>query len=142
MDASIFVEDLYQNYEPRPRSINSAMYADMIRERAGPAAVSKIYPDGTTIFQDDGTSNHRGEIFLETASETFKTRVNLTIEAPRMADKWPIENVQWIIKEKVAKTSREKDLCRNLVASIPKRLCAVIDENGQQVCVIIHILII
>ena len=96
MDAPIFVEDLYQNYQPRPRSINSAMYADMIRERAD-SAVSKIYPDGTAIFQDDGASIYRAEISLKAVSETFKTRENPTIQPPKMADIWPIENVWRVI---------------------------------------------
>ena len=84
-DAPIFVEDLYQDYQPRPSSLNSAMYADMIRERVGPA-VSEVYTDGTAIFQDDGASIHRAEISLEAVRDTFETRVNPTLQALKMAD--------------------------------------------------------
>ena len=85
---------------------------------------------------------------MEAVSETFKTRLNPPIQAPKMADVCHIENVWGIIKDKVAKTSyqndrdlrqaiisawkevnSDKDLCRNLVAHIPKRFCAVIEKK-------------
>ena len=69
-----------------------------------------------------------------------------------MANFWPIENVWSIVKSKIAsKTTKtlqqlkkeiiiawkeidsDKDLCRKLVNSIPKRAEAIIKKNGSQV---------
>ena len=65
--------------------------------------MSEVYADGTAIFQDDGASIHIAEISLGAVRDTFETRVNPTLQAPKMADIWPIENVWGIIKDKVAK---------------------------------------
>ena len=69
-------------YDPKPRSINSVMYADMIREKAGPA-VRQVYPDGSAVFQDDGATIHRAAISLDAVAETFKSRVDYDLRLQR-----------------------------------------------------------
>ena len=149
--APIFAGDLYNEYEPKPKTINSIMYADMIKEKAGPA-VLEVYPDGSGVFQDDGATIHRAEVSLRAVEETFTSRVDHTTQAPKMADVWPIENVWSILKGKVAEKECSNDqqlkkaiiaawreidddkaLCRHLMASLPHRLQAVIDKEGRQI---------
>ena len=69
-----------------------------------------------------------------------------------MADVWPIEQVWAILKEKVMQAAptnkaqlkrvitrswreidQDKQMIRNLISSIPKRLQAVIDVDGRQI---------
>ena len=69
-----------------------------------------------------------------------------------MADVWPIEQVWAILKEKVMQAAprnkaelkrvitrswreidQDKEMIRNLISSIPKRLKAVIDVDGRQI---------
>ena len=151
-ESPIFVSDLFQEYEkPHPKSVNGKMYADMVREKAH-QAVLKLYPNGDGIWQDDGAKIHRCPEALEAVDDCFKFRIDPKIQAPKMADFWPIENVWSIVKGKIAsKTTNtlqqlkkeiiiawkeidsDKDLCRKLVNSIPKRAEAIIKKNGSQV---------
>ena len=39
------------------------MYADMIKEKAGPA-ILEVYPDGLAVYQDDGAAIHRANVSL------------------------------------------------------------------------------
>ena len=54
-DQSIFVSELVTGYIPKPKMVNSEMYSDIIRDKAGPA-INDIYPDRDCIFQDDNVS--------------------------------------------------------------------------------------
>ena len=58
---SLHAGDLYNEYEPKPKTINSILYADIIKEKAGPA-VLEVYPDESGVFQDDGATIHRAEV--------------------------------------------------------------------------------
>ena len=74
------------------------------------------------------------------------------IQAPKMADFWPIENVWAILKQKVAskstnnvkelraaittawiEISKDKKLCKKMIDSLPVRAQAVISKNGRQI---------
>ena len=147
----IFVSELCNQYDPKPKTVNSEMYADMIKEQVGPA-ILEVYPDGQAIFQDDGATIHRARISMNAVHETFKHRVDPADQASKMADIWPIENVWGIIKAKIDQTQTnnlqhlkrkiksvwkeidsDKDLCRRLMSSIPKRLAAVVQKQGSQI---------
>ena len=123
----------------------------MIKEKVGPA-VLEVYPEGNAIFQDDTASIHRTETALQTVSDTFRFRLDHSSQAPKTADIWPIENIWGMIKSKISKKKckskddlkkeivkcwreidSDKDLCRRLVGSIPKRLEAVVAKNGGQI---------
>ena len=85
------------------------------------------------------------------ACSAFKTRIRHEIQAPKMADIWPIKNVCAILKERVkAKESkskaqfkkvitqvwrqmdRDKNMCKRLITSIPNKHNAVINIGGRQ----------
>ena len=67
-DSPTFARDLMNEYDPKPRSINSVMYADMIREKAGPT-VRQVYPDGSAVFKDDGATIRRAAISLDAVAK-------------------------------------------------------------------------
>lgn len=104
------------------------------------------------MWQDDPATIHRAAVSVEAVKDTFRKRVPHEIQAPKMADCWPIENVWSIIKDKVSEDdpqtkpqlkrsitkswksiNDDKALCKKLIESIPKRLEAVIRKNGEQV---------
>ena len=99
----------------------------------------------------DPATIHRCEAALQACS-AFSSRIPHEIQAPKMADIWPIENVWSIVKNRVKanepktklqlkntiKSVRreidgDKDLCKRLMSSIPDRLAAVIAVNGKQI---------
>ena len=48
-------------------------YADMIKEKLGPA-VLEVYLDGSGVFQDDGATIHSAEVSLRAVEETFTSQ--------------------------------------------------------------------
>ena len=140
-----------QEYEGNPTSISGSIYSDMVKEKALPA-VLKVYPEGNAIWQDDGARIHRCPEALKAVEESFKSRIDPEIQAPKMADFWPIENVWAILKQKVAskstnnvkelraaittawiEISKDKKLCKKMIDSLPVRAQAVISKNGRQI---------
>ena len=79
--------------------VNSEMYSDIIRDKAGPA-INDIYPDRDCIFQDDNATIHRSAVSLAAVAETFDNRIQPSLQASKMADVYPIENVWSIVKTK------------------------------------------
>lgn len=150
-ESPIFVSELCALYSQKQTTVNATMYADMIREKVGPEVLA-VYPEGDAVFQDDGATIHRAASSLAAVAETFKFRLSPDDQANKMADVWPIENVWSIIKSRldqkpcnslqqlkgeIKKVWRElnadKNLCRRLVKSIPRRLEAVIQKSGEQI---------
>ena len=80
------------------------MYADLVREKAAPAILN-LYPGGDGIYQDDGSRIHRCPEALAAVEECFSQRINQDLQAPKMVDFWPIENIWAILKQKIAKIS-------------------------------------
>ena len=78
--------------------VNSEMYSDIIRDKAGPA-INDIYPDRECIFQDDNATTHRSAVSLAAVAETFDNRIQPSLQA-EMADVYPIKNVWSIVKTK------------------------------------------
>ena len=76
--------------EPKPKTVNSHMYADMILEKVGPAVLG-LFPEGDAIYQDDGATIHPAAISLDAVRETFQERLEPDIQASTMADVFPIE---------------------------------------------------
>ena len=152
-NAPVFVCDLKQSWtrlgNPLGRGVNGLMYAHMITTIAVPA-VKQVYGD-RAVWQDDPATIHRTPAALEACS-AFKHRIPHEQQAPKMADIWPIENVWAILKQKVMEKEpkskedlkkvitrvwkeidQDKELCRSLIRSIPRRLKAVIVLDGSQV---------
>ena len=48
----MFISDFYKNYNPVPKNINGAKYADHVWDYVAPA-VEDLYPEGGAIRQDD-----------------------------------------------------------------------------------------
>ena len=136
--------------DPKPKTVTGELYADLIREGAGPAVLS-LYPQGDGVWQDDTAKIHRCAAALEAVDETFNSRIPHDKQAPKMADCYPIENVWSIIKDKVKENdiqnlnqlkkvvtkawkeiNNNKTLCRKLMESMPKRFKAVIEKQGDQ----------
>ena len=80
------------------------MYADLVREKAAPAILN-LYPGGDGIYQNDGARIHHCPEALAAVEESFSQRINQDLQAPKMADFWPIENIWAILKQKIAKIS-------------------------------------
>ena len=126
------------------------MYADLVREKAAPAILN-LYPGGDGIYQDDGAWIHRCPEALAALEESFSQRINQDLQAPKMADFWPIEN--WaILKQKIAKINicnlaqlkreiskacreidTDKELCRRMMSSIHRRASAIIQKEDNQI---------
>ena len=147
----IFVSDLLKSYDPKPKSVTGQIYADMIDRKMAPA-VQQIYPRNNAVWQDDGAKIHRSKVALEAIDRNFRYRIPYDLQAPKMADVWPIENVWAIIKQELdgqefqditslragiraawRRTSQNQKLCTQLISSIPKRLEAVIKKKGNQI---------
>ena len=151
--APVFVCDLKDEWrrmgEPLGRGVDSRMYVHMVSSKAVPA-VSALYGN-RAIWQDDPARIHRTPAALEACS-VFPSRVPHDIQAPKMADIWPIENVWSIVKQRVMEKEpkgknqlklvitkvwkeidNDKELCRKLMKSIPDRLQAVINVDGNQI---------
>jgi hypothetical protein len=144
--APIFVCDLKEEWRrlgnQLGRGVNGLMYSHMVTSHVVPA-VRQLYGN-RAVWQDDPARIHRTAEALE-ACGAFPSRIPHDIQAPKMADVWPIENVWAIVKERVmekepqTKTQlkkvitkvwqeihSDKALCRRLISSIPDRLQAVI----------------
>ena len=98
-DNPIFVSDLIAEYAPPlPKTVNSDMYVDMIKEKA---AIKAIYPGGDEVFQDDNATIHWSRISMAAVKENFKFWLHPSLQASKMADIYPIENVWSIVKTKL-----------------------------------------
>lgn len=151
--APVFVCDLKKEWGKQGnvvgRGVNSPMYAYMVEKSAVPA-VQKLYGN-RAVWQDDPATIHRTPVALEACS-AFKSRIPHDLQAPKMADIWPIENVWAILKDRVKAKEpkskaqlkkvitqvwrdmdRDKNMCKRLISSIPQRLQAVIDVGGRQI---------
>ena len=93
---------------------------------------------------------HRSKVSLDSIDRNCKDRIPYKLQAPKMADVWPIENVWAIIKQDLdgqelkniqelragiraswRRISNDKTLCNPLISSIPERLKAVIKKKGN-----------
>ena len=127
------------------------MYADLVREKVAPAVLN-LHPGGEGIYQDDGARIHRCPEALAAVEESFSQRINQDLQAPKMADFWPIENIWAILKQKIAKINicnlaqlkreiskawREidayKQLCRRMMRSMHQRASAIIQKEDNQI---------
>ena len=146
----LFMDEFYSRYDPKPKNVNRYIYADIIKDVAGPA-VNKFYPSKDALWQDDPASIHRTDVAVTVFFNEFKNRVPHDKQAPKMADVWPIENVWGMIKCRLEEDltsikqmknvitkewkniSDDKDLCKSLIYSIPKRCQAMINKKGCQI---------
>ena len=60
---TIFTGNLAAEYEPCPRTVNSAIKADSVREKKKPGII-ELYPEGCAILQDFIATIHRSHVKL------------------------------------------------------------------------------
>ena len=149
--APLFVDEMCKKYDSTSKTVKANTYAQMIKNEVR-NGVDRVFPNGDAIFQDDGASIHRLQVSLEAVSSTFSSRVSPKDQASKMADVWPIANIWSIVKTKldtknhknlpelksdIKKIWREingdKEMLRRMMASIPRRLAAVIQKKGDQI---------
>ena len=129
--------------------LNAAGYAYMVTNEVLPEVRERF--GGREVWQDDNARIHRAPAAIQ-ACQAFAERIPVSIQAPKMADIWPVENLWGLLGERLrkrgAKTKEEmmeilveewnlinndKELCRNLIRSIPKRLEACVRVGGRQI---------
>ena len=96
------------------------------------------------------TKIHRSQGALDGIQRNFNHMIPHELQAPKMADIWPIENIWAIIKQDLdgqdfhnvkdqragiraawRRISIDKNLCKDLISSIPKRIKAIIKKKGN-----------
>ncbi|CAF4081359.1 unnamed protein product [Rotaria sp. Silwood2] len=151
-DGSIFIDEFLDEYSwnrNKKRTLNSQRYIDLLQERIIPS-IEQIYPNNDYIYQDDCDSIHRSKDVLEFIEKNIPDRIMPMDQASKLDDVWPIENVWSIIRTKLVKKDYKDlsqvkteivkiwknfdiSLCFRMMSSIPKRLQAVIKQDGRRV---------
>ena len=155
-DGPIFVKDFKERCREAGvglgtrGGINGAAYAHMVTTEVAPE-IHRIYPNNRAIYQDDGARIHRCNVALDAVRASFRERLDPAVQANKMADCWPIENVWSILGQRVKerkptaenhkqiiieewqRMDRDKPLCRKMMKSIPKRFDAVRRLRGRQI---------
>jgi|SRR5215469_10457883 len=127
---------------PKNTTMNGERYLNMLKEKLQ----MSMHILRTTTFQQDGAPCHRGKI----VKEWFNVNKIKLLEWPgNSPDLNPIENLWLIIKNKLKDydtgslpklekaiktiwcTKLSRELCQNLVNSMPKRLKQVIRNKGE-----------
>ena len=152
--APLFVDEVLSPWTrdgEKVKNVNGEIYADMLETIVQPA-VMELYPGGDSWFQDDEAKIHRTPAVLDKVDALFNHRV-----PPKMAcctaDLYPIENIWSILKAEVSKKApienttqlkkiittkwrelhRDKELMKRMIASVPRRIEAMIKLKGAQV---------
>ncbi|CAF2687660.1 unnamed protein product [Rotaria sp. Silwood2] len=151
-DGPIFIDEFLDEYSwnrNKKRTLNSQRYIDLLQERIIPS-IEQIYPNNDYIYQDDCDSIHRSKDVLEFIEKNIPDRIMPMDQASKLDDVWPIENVWSIIRTKLMKKDYKDlsqvkteivkiwknfdiSLCFRMMSSIPKRLQAVIKQDGRRV---------
>ena len=153
--APVYVDDLLNGaLKPdgsKKKNVDSLAYIQLLKRKAYPA-VTELYPDGNSVWQDDEAKIHRTAAVLETVSELFNSRVPAGM-ASMTADLLVVENLWSILKDHAAKKGPHKDVdalkkclnkkwrelsydlnwCEHMIASMPKRMELVVALNGDQI---------
>ena len=131
------------------KTLDSKIYAFFLEKVVKPK-LDKEYPDLDVVWQDDCSKIHRSSHVLDKVKKIFDERIETKDMAPKMADVWPIQNVWGILNEKLRTVETDDiptllkevkkvwklidtDMCAKMMHSIPKRLSAVIKQNGEQI---------
>ena len=140
-----------KKFNKEKKTLDNRIYADMIKLDFRRILERDLIHDlSHYIWQDDGDKKHRTAHVLETLNGVFAQRVDVKTQSDKMADVWPIENVWGMIysmledkefanldalKRAIRKVWREitPEQCKKMMESIPRRLQAVIDRDGEQI---------
>ena len=69
------------------------MHGNKIKEKVGQSRRSGLLSTGDAIFQDDNATTHRNDASIVAVEETSEFRIQPPLQASKMADVYPIENV-------------------------------------------------
>ena len=148
----IFVEEFLESCNLKrgdKKTMNSDRYIKMLQDHVEPA-VREAFGNTKHIFQDDCATIHRSKKTLECVDKLFDERIPIDIQAKKLDDVYPVENVWGIFYEKLrfskVKTlpglrrkiceiwrSIDEDICKRLIYSIPLRLKEVIKKDGHRI---------
>ncbi|CAF1498094.1 unnamed protein product [Rotaria sp. Silwood1] len=137
-DGPIFIDEFLDEYQwdrNKKRTLNGQRYIDLLQERIIPS-IEQIYPNNDYIYQDDCDSIHHSKDVLEFIEKNISDRI------------MPMESVWSIIRTKLMKKDYQDlshvkteimkiwknfdiSLCFRMMSSIPKRLQAVIKQDGR-----------
>ncbi len=130
-------------------SMDNKIYAMFLQEVVVPM-IAKDYPNINFIWEDDCDKKHRTQHVLDVAAELFNERIEPEDQSAKLADVYPIENVWgWLYEHlRGIETSSTKDVkrevnkiwrqispesCEKMMISIPSRMKAVIEKEGNQI---------
>ena len=124
----------------------------MLQPSSSCPAAKVLFPRGDGVWQDDPATIHRCADAISAVQESFNFRIPHDKQSAKMADVWPIENVWAVVKDKVKESepvnkealrkviimcwreiNADKSLLARLMFSIPRRLQAVISNDGNQI---------
>ena len=102
--------------------------------------------------KEQQTKIHRSQVALDGIQRNFNHRIPHELQDPKMADIWPIENIWAIFKQDLdgqdfhnvkdlraglraawRRISIDKNLSKDPISSIPKRIKAIIKKKGNQI---------
>lgn len=152
----IFFNEWLKLYVERENKIKQTMdsraYMQFLTEKVFPMLRKELGENvfDTWVWEDDPDTKHRTAPVLELIRTTFSNRLSVVEQCGKMSDILPIENVWGILrtkldgmefkdveelKSKISQKWREidADICSSLMLSIPKRLQAVVDKQGNQI---------
>ena len=133
------------------KTLDNKLSAIFIKQEFVPTLIRDLDGDlDQYIWQDDCDKKHRTKHVLKELKTVFKQRIDPARQCCKLADAYPIENVWGILYEKargtefdnieqlkrfVSKTWKaiDKDICSKMMQSIPLRLGAIIQNNGEQI---------
>ena len=109
-----------------------------------------MFPNDDYIFQDHTSRIHRTSAVRKFVEENIPERIEVSDQAVKMDDVWPIENLWSIIRQELSKyefnslhdvkqkiidiwESFSEEKCMKMINSIPKRLKAIVRRRGQRI---------
>jgi hypothetical protein len=148
----LFIDEFLDQYEwgkGESKTMNGDRYIDLLNDVAIPA-MNQLFPNNDYIFQDDTSRIHRTPAVRQFVEENIPERIEVSDQAAKMDDVWPIENLWSIIRQELSKyqfsslddvkekiidiwESFDEEQCTKMIDSIPKRLKAIVRKQGQRI---------
>ena len=151
-DEPIFVEEFLQTCGLKrgdKKAMNSDRYMKMLEDIEEPT-VKETFGDTTPVWQDDCATIHHSKKTLKFVETLFEERIPVEIQAKKLDEVYPVENVWGIFYEKLRFSKvrtlpglREKiceiwrcinaEMCKRMIYSMPLRLKEVIKKKGHRI---------
>jgi hypothetical protein len=148
----LFLDEFLNDYEWRKgekKTMNGSRYIDFLNNVAIPA-LKQLFPNDDYIFEDDTSRIHRTPAVRKFVAENIPERIEVSDQAVKMDDVWPIENLWSTIRQELSKyefnslddvkqkiigiwENFSEEKCMKMINSIPKRLKAIVRRQGQRI---------